>query len=124
MDTERPLTSFKRRGTGEVRLSGRQAAVQSRLGSIASERSRDHGHVVIDHADIGALVGAWATHRIGKELATDLDRVAARRRTLDQRADVAFGDRGLDEDGADLAVDEELHDVLDLPEARLAFGRD
>ena len=39
-------------------------------------------------------------HRVGKQRAADPHRVAPRAGALDQRAHVAFGDRGLDEHGA------------------------
>jgi hypothetical protein len=63
-------------------------------------------------------------HRVGIELAPDPDLVAARRRALGERADVAVRDRAFDEDRADAALHEQVDEFGDPVQPRLAFGRD
>jgi hypothetical protein len=69
---------------------------------LAPERGRDDRRVVVDHADIGALVGPFFAHGVGVQFAPDHDLVAAGRRPFDQGADIAVRDRAFDEDGADV----------------------
>src|SRR5690606_16691525 len=86
--------------------------------------ARDHRDVVIDHADIGALICAGLAHSIGEQLTADNNGVAACRGALDQRPDIALGDRRFDEDGADLPFYEDADKIFNLPETGLALGGD
>ena len=47
---------------------------------LAAKGAGDQGHVVVDHAQIGSLIGAVRAHGVGVELSADDDLAAARRR--------------------------------------------
>jgi hypothetical protein len=64
---------------------------------LPAEGVDDRGDVVVDHAEVGALVGAGRAHGVGEQLAADGDAVVARPGALDQRLNVAVGDGALHE---------------------------
>ena len=82
------------------------------------------GDIVINHADVGALVSAGPAHRIGEELAADPHRVTARLAAFDQRLDVFVRHTRLDKDGGNLPLDEEVHELVDVRHAGLGFRAD
>src|SRR5690606_39761405 len=65
------------------------------------------------------ILGAGIAHGVREELAADGHLMAAGGRALDQRHDVAVGNRGFDEDGADPAIHQHGHQGLDPGKPRL-----
>src|SRR5918993_4641261 len=101
-----------------------ELAAHPALRRFPAECAGDHGHVVIDHTEIGTLIGVIRTHGVGEEFAADDHLVVPGGGTLDERSDVTVGNRGLDEHGADLPGNQEVDKLRDPVEARFAFGRD
>jgi len=79
---------------------------------------------VVDHAEVGALVGSGRAHGVGEERAADGDGVAPRGGARDEGLDIAIRDGGFNEDGLDFARDEKIDDALDVAHAGLGFGAD
>jgi len=105
-------------------LVGGEFALHSSGRGGAAEGSGDGGDVVVDHADVGALVGAFFTHGVGEEGAADGDFVALGVGAGDEGVDVSFGDGGFDEDGFDVVFYDEVDEVFDVADACFGFCGD
>src|SRR5512134_2810523 len=70
--------------SGSTLFDMREPPAKPRHGRLSSQRARDRGDVVIEHAEVSAFVGAFRPHGIGEQLAADLQVLAARLRPANQ----------------------------------------
>src|SRR5918998_539532 len=90
-----PSTVFSAGFTIPGSFQGRKAVVHASRRHRSAERPGDGADVVVDHADVGSLVGPALAHGVRVQLAADLDRPTARRRAFDQGLHIAIGDGAL-----------------------------
>ena len=84
---------------------------------IATKRGNDGGDVVVDHADVGALVRAGIAQAVGVERAAKLHRVPACGGALDERLHALVGHARFREDGGNLALDNEVDEATYIVKA-------
>jgi hypothetical protein len=124
--------------------NGKPGNGERRFGCIRLERTRQHQlsnslpamppsgavppsarvivrRVAVDHADIGAAIGAGRSHGIGIELATDRNLMAAGGGTFHERPDIALRYRAFDEDRGDPTIDDQRHQPINLLQTRFAL---
>src|SRR5262245_32756445 len=80
--------------------------------------------VMADHADVSPFRRAVLAHRVRKELAADNDLVVLRPAPFNEGANILVGNRRLDEHGLDPPRHEEVDELIDFLDPRLALGAD
>jgi hypothetical protein len=115
-------------GCRRVGCRGRYVGSASCFGQAAgrggaSEGADDGRDVMVEHAEPGSFVGAGRAGRVGEEGRRRSTTVWPRAACAgDEGLDVAVGDGGLDEDGSDVSGNEQINQVLDVPDAGLRLG--